>query len=159
MLHLTEPDRTIAEAFCVLRSDGIYAFTVWDGPEHATFLGMGIQAVMAHTDMTVPVPPGPPVFQLADRIFTVAALARMGFRDVAVRDLPVAFHGARPEDAWDFFEKSTVRTVGVVAQQTAEIQARIRGAVVEAASRYVGPVGVTIPSPALLFTALKPDSA
>jgi ubiquinone/menaquinone biosynthesis C-methylase UbiE len=116
LLHLAGPEGAIAEAFRVLRPGGGYAFTVWDGPERAAFLGLGMQAVAAHADMSVPLPPGPPIFQMADRRLTSAALERAGFRAVAVREVPIAFRGARPEDAWDWFEKSTVRTVGVVSQ-------------------------------------------
>jgi ubiquinone/menaquinone biosynthesis C-methylase UbiE len=156
LLHLAEPEKAIAEAFRVLRPGGAYAFTVWDGPERAAFLGLGMQSVLAHADMTVPLPPGPPIFQLADRASTSAVLERTGFREVAVREIPIAFHGARPEDVWDWFEKSTVRTMGVVDQQTPEVQARIRAAVIEAARRHAGPEGVAIPSPALLFAARRP---
>jgi SAM-dependent methyltransferase len=158
LLHLAQPERAISEAFRVLRPGGGYAFTVWDGPERAAFLGLGMQAVMAHADMTVPLPPGPPIFQMADRASTSAALERAGFRDVAVREVPIAFHGARPEDAWDWFEKSTVRTMGVVGQQTPEVQARIKASVIEAARRHADPEGVSIASPALLFAAIRPAS-
>ena len=157
MLHLAEPERAVAEAFRVLRPGGAYAFTVWDGPERATLLGIGLQAVTVHADMGVPLPQGPAIFQLADRAHAAAVLGRAGFRDVAVRDLSLAFRAVRPEDVWDFFEKSTVRTIAVVAQQTPEVQARIRAAVVEAAGRYAGPDSFMIPSPALLFTARKPN--
>lgn len=158
LLHLAEPERAIAEAFRVLRPGGAYAFTVWDGPERATFIGMALRAVMDHADMGVPLPSGPPIFQMADRAFTSAALERAGFRDVAAREVPIVFRGARPEDAWDWFDKSTVRAVGVVRQQTPELQARIRAAVIKAAQDYAGPEGVSIPSPALLFAARKPAS-
>jgi ubiquinone/menaquinone biosynthesis C-methylase UbiE len=158
LLHLAQPERAISEAFRVLRPGGSYAFTVWDGPERAAFLGLGMQAVLAHADMAVPLPPGPPIFQMADRASTSAALERAGFRDVAVREVPIAFHGARPEDAWDWFEKSTVRTMGVVGQQTPEVQARIRASVIEAAHRHAGPEGVSIASPTLLFAAMRPAS-
>jgi ubiquinone/menaquinone biosynthesis C-methylase UbiE len=157
MLHLAEPERAVAEAFRVLRPGGAYAFTVWDGPERAMLLGTGLHAVTEHADMSVPLPQGPAIFQLADRAHTAAVLGRAGFRDLAVQNLPIAFHAVRPEEVWDFFEKSTVRTVAVVALQTPEVQARMRAAVVEAASRYAGPDGVIIPSPALLFTARKPN--
>ena len=68
----------------------------------------------------------------------------------------IVYRGTRPEDVWDWLEKSSVRTVGVVTQQTPEIQARIRAAVIEAARRHAGPEGVSIPSPALIFSAGKP---
>jgi ubiquinone/menaquinone biosynthesis C-methylase UbiE len=159
LLHLAEPQRAISEAFRVLRPGGSYAFTVWDGPEQAVFLGLGMQAVLAHADMSVPLPSGPPIFQMADRALTWAALERSGFRDVAVQELPIVFRGTQPEDAWDWFDKSTVRTVGVVRQQTPEVQARIKAAVLDAVRQHVGPEGIVIPSPALLFVARRPAGA
>jgi ubiquinone/menaquinone biosynthesis C-methylase UbiE len=156
MLHLGQPEHAVGEAYRVLLPGGAYAFTVWDGPERPALLGLGLHAVTAHAEPSAQLPEGPPIFQLADRGYTEAILHRAGFRDVTVRDLPIAFRAARPEQAWDFFEKSTVRTIAVVAQQTPEIQARIRAAVVEAARRYAGADGVIIPSPALVFAARKP---
>lgn len=156
LLHLAEPERAIAEAFRVLRPGGRYAFSVWVGPDEATLLGLTMQAVLAHADMSVPLPPAPPFFQLADRVFTTAALERAGFHDVASREIPIVYRGARPEDVWDHLEKSSVRAIAVVRQQTPEIQARIKAAVIEGARRYAGAEGVSIPSPALLFAARRP---
>lgn len=93
---------------------------------------------------------------MADRAFTPAVLERTGFRDVTIREIPIAFRGTRPEEAWDWFEKSTVRTMGVIGQQTPEVQARIREAVVNGARHHADAEGVSIPSPALLFAAERP---
>jgi ubiquinone/menaquinone biosynthesis C-methylase UbiE len=156
LMHLAEPESAISEAFRVLRPGRAYAFTVWDGPERAGFFGLSLQAVLAYADMTVPLPPAPSFFQMADRAFTSAALERAGFQDVVVRESPLNFVGENPEDVWDWFEKSTVRTMAVILRQTPEVQARIKGAILNAAHQHIGPEGVTIPSPALLFAARKP---
>ena len=156
LLHLAEPERAIAEAFRVLRPGGAYAFTVWDGPERGEFFNTLMQAVLAHADKSVSLPPGPSLFQLADRASTSAALEHAGFRSVAIREVPITFHGAQPEDVWDFLEKSTIRAASVVRQQTPEVRARVKAGLLGAAGRYAGPGGVSIPSPALLFAARKP---
>jgi hypothetical protein len=75
------------------------------------------------------------------------------------RTSPSSINGDWPEDVWDWFEKSSVRTVGVVSQQTAEVQARIRAACIDEASHYAGADGISILSPALLFAARKPSGA
>ncbi len=156
LLHLAEPERAITEAFRVLRPGGRYAFTVWDGPERGVFLGLALQAVMSHADLSIPLPPAPPLFQMAERAFTLATLDAAGFRDVKIQEIPIAFQGARPDDAWDWFEKSTVRTMMMFTQQTPEVQARIRAAVIEGARDHAGPEGIAIPSPAVLFAAQRP---
>jgi ubiquinone/menaquinone biosynthesis C-methylase UbiE len=57
LLHLPDSQKAIAEAFRVLRIGGSYAFTVWRRPEKAHLLRLALEAITAHADMTVPLPP------------------------------------------------------------------------------------------------------
>lgn len=62
LLHLPEPEQGIAEVFRVLKPGGGYAFSTWYTPDSAKLLGLFLDAVAAHADMTVPLPQAPSFF-------------------------------------------------------------------------------------------------
>jgi len=78
LLHLPEPDKAISEAFRVLKPGGRYAFTVWCSPDRALLLGLALNATLAHADMTMPLPPAPPMFQFSDPAFSKRRLSEVG---------------------------------------------------------------------------------
>jgi ubiquinone/menaquinone biosynthesis C-methylase UbiE len=157
LLHLGEPDRAIAEAFRVLRPGGRYAFSVWCMPEKAELLGMALKVIMALADMNVPLPPAPSFFQFSDPAVAKAALERAGFEGTISEEVPIVYRGNTVDDVWDWFEKSTVRTMALVRLQTPEIQTRIKDGIFLAAKRYETGDGVRIPCPAILHSARKPS--
>jgi len=136
LLHLPEPDKAIGEAFRVLRSGGRYAFTVWCSPDKAQLLGLALKATLAHADMTVPLPPAPPMFQFSDPAFSTAALERAGFKDVNVEEVPITYHDRSAEGVFEWYEKVAVRGMAVFRLQTPEIQLRIRDAIIDGSRQY-----------------------
>ena len=55
MLHLGAPEAAIAEAFRVLKTGGLYAFTVWDVPQRAVAFDIVLRAIQTHGDINTPV--------------------------------------------------------------------------------------------------------
>jgi ubiquinone/menaquinone biosynthesis C-methylase UbiE len=157
LLHLPEPDRGIAEAFRVLRAGGRYAFSVWCAPQKAKLFGLLIDAVMAHADPSISLPPAPPMFQFSDQAVSLAALERAGFRDVTTREIPITYHGESPNDVVDWFERSTVRSSALYNLQAPDVRRRIRDAIVAGARRYAEGGEVRIPCSAVMFAARKPE--
>jgi ubiquinone/menaquinone biosynthesis C-methylase UbiE len=156
LLHLPDARRAMAEAFRVLRHGGRYAVTVWCAPEQARLLGLALKAITAHADMEVPLPPAPPMFEFSDPAVARAALEGAGFREVGAEDVPIDFEGGTPADVFDWFDKSTVRTMALFRLQAPAVQARIRAAILEGAEAFRRDGRITIPCPARLYRARKP---
>jgi len=156
LVHLPEPTKGMAEAFRVLKLGGRYAFTTWCMPERAELLSIALNAIRAHADMTVPLPPAPSIFVYSEPATGKEALERAGFRDVSVEDVLITYEGQVPEDVFDWLEKSTVRTMELFRLQTADVQARIRQAILDGASAYQTGGRLEIPCHAMVYAARKP---
>lgn len=156
LLHLPDARRAIAEAFRVLRPGGRYGFAVWCRPEKARLLDLALQAITAHADMDVPLPKAPAMFEFSDPEVAGRVLEETGFRDVGVEEVPIMFQGRSPEDVFDWFDKSTVRTMAVFRLQAPAVQERIRAAILDGARQYASNGAICIPCPALLYCARKP---
>jgi ubiquinone/menaquinone biosynthesis C-methylase UbiE len=156
LLHLPDAEAAVAEAFRVLKSGGRYAFTVWCQPEQARLLGLAFKALTIHADMTVPLPPAPPMFKFSDPEAANRALSKAGFRDMAIDEVPITFHGRSPQDVFDWLDKGTVRTMALFRLQTPESRERIRAAILEGAEEYSSNGKIEIPCPALLCSARRP---
>jgi len=156
LLHLPDPDKAIGEAFRVLIPGGLYVFSVWCEPGQALLLGLALKALTAHADMTVPLPPAPPMFRFSDRASAEAAIRAAGFRDAAAEEVPIEFRGNSPKEVFDWFDKSTVRTMALFRLQTPEVQDRIRADIVRGAEAFLVGGEIVIPCPALVWHAQKP---
>jgi ubiquinone/menaquinone biosynthesis C-methylase UbiE len=159
VLHFNEPERALAEAFRVLKPGACYAFSVWCVPEKAELLGLALKVIADLADMNVPMPPAPPFFQYSDAAVAKAALERAGFDSIVSEEIPLFYRGHAAEEVWDWFDKSTVRTMALIRLQTADVQRRIREGIIQAAARYKCDDGLKIPCPAILHSGRKPPKA
>jgi SAM-dependent methyltransferase len=83
VLHLGEPEKFFSEALRVLRPGGRLGFTVWAAPPATEGFSITLDAVAAHGDPTVELPPGPPFFRYADADTVASDLEAAGFEGVA----------------------------------------------------------------------------
>ena len=95
ILHCADPDKAIAEAYRVLRSDGRYAFTVWMGPDRHDFFAIVLKAIETHGNMQVSLPPAPPIFRFSDPAECRKVLTQAGFVDASVLELALDWRRRR----------------------------------------------------------------
>jgi ubiquinone/menaquinone biosynthesis C-methylase UbiE len=102
LLHLAHPERGLSEAYRVIKLGGAYAFTVWCTSEKAQLFGLFMDAVAAQSDAMNALPAGPSFFHFSDPATGADALARTGFRDVTVRELPLVYEGPSIDEVLDW---------------------------------------------------------
>jgi SAM-dependent methyltransferase len=155
MLHMERPERVLGEVARVLRpATGRFALTSWTSD--GEFFALVGQAVQAHADMGVPLPPAPPLFRFGDEGECRSAMLAAGFAEPAFKRLPLTWTGERPQAVLDTLYRSTVRTPMLIEAQTPEIRQAIEKAILRGSERYRQPSGnIVIKWPALLTTARR----
>ena len=156
LLHLTAPEKAIAEAYRVLRPGGRYALTVWSVPEKHEFFAVVLGAIQAHGTLAVPLPPAPPFFRFSEPGECRKVLSAVGFSDIVVEELPLVWELNSPQQMLDMIHKSTVRTAMLLEGQTEEARAKIHQAIVESAEQFKRGGAFTMAWPAVLASASKP---
>ena len=157
ILHCADPDKAIAEAYRVLRSDGRYAFTVWMGPDRHDFFAIVLKAIERHGNMQVSLPPAPPIFRFSDPAECRKVLTQAGFVDASVLELALDWRAPSIEAILDCIYKSTVRTSMMLERQTPDALDRIHRAICESAERFARGGAYEIAWPAMLAAARKPN--
>ena len=155
LLHLGALEKAFSEAHRVLSTSGHFAFTVWCKPEEAVGFKIVLDAVQAHGQMNVPLPPGPPFFRFSDAVECVQALLKAGFVMPEVVQIPQTWRLPSPDALFDAMQMATVRTAGTLRAQTPEALETIGKSIREAALAYQMGDGIELPMPAVLAWAKK----
>jgi SAM-dependent methyltransferase len=156
ILHLSDPERAIAEAFRVVLPGGRFAFTAWVAEGNAVSEIVD-SAVEAHA-VPVDLPEGPPFYRFADPAKAARALVEAGFDGESTR-IDTETRVVRIPSGERLFEAERmagVRTAAVLARQPRELLELIRAAIVAGVGPYAEGEGFALPMVARLVSATKP---
>jgi ubiquinone/menaquinone biosynthesis C-methylase UbiE len=138
----------------LLAAGGRFATAVWGRPDKVPMISAADNVVRELAKLPPPPPGAPNPLKLADPTPLQRALGAAGFKDVRVEAINVRFEF---ESAEAFAEQRRTMSTpfrNMLAQQSAEMQQRILGAVADAARRYADASGrVRMDNEAILVAA------
>jgi SAM-dependent methyltransferase len=156
VFHFTEPELAMAEAARVLKIGGRYAWSQWHGPETSAFFGTIFNAVTAHANMDVGLPPSPPPFRMSDAEIASTAMEAAGFEEIKVKDVPIVL-GAPADTFMDFFKKLSVRMTMILDRQDTDVKQAIEDEIMSGLAQFDEGGILQIPMPAIVVSGRKSD--
>jgi ubiquinone/menaquinone biosynthesis C-methylase UbiE len=159
IMHLSRPDRAVAQCARVLRAGGRLALTAWAHPSAHRLVGVFLDAV-AEAGAAAPagLPRGPDFFRFADDEAFAAALRRHDLENPTVSAITFVQRFAGADELWNGMLGATVRMSALITPQPEEVRQRIRGAFDRLAAGYRQGDGLEIPVAVKLATARKPET-
>jgi len=157
LLHLTHPEKGCAEACRVLKSGGMFGFTVWAGPDENPGAKILNVAIEAHADLDVGLPEGPPHYLYGDRYECQKVLEQAGFDGNSMNYNTRTVEWRVPSASY-FFEAERdagVRTAGLLTRQSPERLDAIRLAIENGIRRYARGSEIVLPMAARVVVVSK----
>lgn len=157
LLHLADPGRACAEAARVLKPGGRFAFTTWAKISENPFVKLVDDAIQAHANLDVDLPPGPPYYLFENQDEFREALARAGFDAASMTFKVHKIEWTVPTARFVFDAElnAGVRTAGLLARQTPEALRKIQTAIEKAVQPYAKGNGFAIPKAAYIVAVSK----
>ena len=157
LLHLAHPERACAEVFRVLKPGSRFGFSVWAPPAKNPGAKIVQEAIEAHGNPGVDLPPGPPLYLYSDENECRQILEQIGY-DGSSMSFQTHTAKWRIPTAEFFFRAERdagVRTAGLLARQTPAQLAAIEQAVAAGVQRYATNDGFAIPMTAHVIAISK----
>jgi len=160
LLHFADPDLALTEALRVLKPGARLAATVWAAPERAAAFGFALDAVAAHGNPAVALPPGPPFFRLSDHAEFRRTLENAGFSHIDVGEHALTWRLPSADALIAAYEEGTARTGPLLRMQAPAQLEVIHEAIRAACEPYRTSTGaVVLPMPCVLASAARPGAA
>ena len=157
LLHLADPERAMAEACRVLKPGGKFGFSTWAQLTENPFVKLVDDAIKAHANLDVDLPPGPPYYLFEGPAEFQRALGRAGFDGSSMSFKVHTIHWNVPSARFIFDAElnAGVRTAGLLARQTPEALHAIEAALEDSVRPYAKGEGFSIPKGAYIVAASK----
>jgi ubiquinone/menaquinone biosynthesis C-methylase UbiE len=138
LLHVSQPEKTCAEACRVLKRGGKFGFTVWAGPERNPGAKIVNDAIEGYANLDVGLPEGPPKYLYGEREECRQVLERVGFdgTSMSYETRTVEWHHPSPGYYFEAERNAGVRTAGILARQSPETLEKIRVAIENGIKQY-----------------------
>lgn len=156
LLHFSNPEQALHEAWRVLRSGARIGFTIWASPEEAIGFGIILQAVADYGQWQVSLPVEPATFQFSDEQECAQTLRNLDFTAPTITRLPLQWTLPSSASLFTAMSEGTVRTGSLLLQQPPELLTTIRNAIESSVQTHERNGTIMLPMPALLVSALKP---
>lgn len=157
LLHLANPERAMAEACRVLKTGGRFGFTTWAKVSENPFVRLVDDAIQAHADLNVDLPPGPPFYLFENRDEFRNALDRAGFDGASMifKTHQIKWQVPSAQFVFDAESKAGVRTAGLLARQSPDALQKILATLEKSIQPYAQGDGFAIPKAAYVVAATK----
>ncbi len=145
--HLPDPDLAIREFARVMAPGGRIALSTWDLPELNRFIGIVVDALDAcGVTRTSGELAGPDPYRFADDDEFGELLEGAGFEDVEIQPVQLTHRLTDADELWQGVLGGSVRTAGLVMQQTPSTRREVRATVGRLAQDYRAGEGLAIPA-------------
>jgi SAM-dependent methyltransferase len=157
LLHLANPERAMSEAARVLKPGGRFGFTTWAKISENPFVKLVDDAIQAHANLDVDLPPGPPFYLFENDEEFRKALERAGFDGASMifKTHTIEWKVPSARFIFDAETKAGVRTAGLLARQTPEALQKVQAAIEKSVQAYAIDGGYAIPKAAYVVAISK----
>ena len=157
LLHLAKPEQAMTEACRVLTPGGRLGFTTWAKVSENPFVKLVDDAIQAHANVDVNLPPGPPFYLFESENEFRKALERAGFDGASMTFKVHTIKWKVPSARFIFDAElnAGVRTAGLLARQTPDVLQKIQSAIEKSVQQYATSDGFAIPKAAYVVSASK----